>query len=217
MPTVTPPEAALAHLRAGNLRFTSGRRRHPHLDPARLREAFEQGQQPFAAVLACSDSRVPVELLFDQGCADLFVIRVAGNVADTDEIGSVEFAVCHFDTPLVLVLGHTHCGVVTAVLQDATLEGCMPALLAEVQPAVARARARHPDGDAPTLIAAAVRENVWCAIEAILHRSAPVRARVATGRARLVGAVYDIATGRVDWLGPHPGEAALLAGDAAAG
>lgn len=205
-------EWALDMLRAGNARFAAGQPKHPHLNPLHLRLAFEEGQQPCAVVLACSDSRVPVELLFDQGCADLFVVRVAGNVVDTDEIGSVEFAVFTLETPLVVVLGHTHCGVVTAVVQGTQLAGCMPALLEEVVPAVERARAAHTDADETALIAAAVRENVWCGIEHMFERSALLRAAVARDATRIVGALYDIATGHIDWMGPHPDQARWLAG-----
>lgn len=205
------PDQALEELRAGNVRFLRGEPRQPPVDVARLRELFEQGQRPIACVLGCSDSRVPVELILDQGCGDLFVIRVAGNVADTHEIGSIEFAVVNLEAPLILVLGHTGCGAVTAVVDGAELTGCLPALLEGVAPAVARARAANATADTATLIAAAVRENVWGAIEHVLRRSAAVRARVRAGSVRLVGGVYDLASGRVDWLGTHPAEGALCA------
>src|SRR5512143_4155712 len=103
------PDAALAMLQDGNARFAAGKPQHPHQDKARRVQTATKGQTPFATILSCSDARAPVELLFDQGVGDLFVVRVAGNVAGVDEIASMEYAADHLHTPLLVILGHSKC------------------------------------------------------------------------------------------------------------
>jgi carbonic anhydrase len=115
-PPPVSPEEALARLKEGNARFASGKSRHAH-ESASLRHQLVSGQHPFAIVLGCSDSRVPVELIFDQGLGDLFVIRVAGNVLTDDVIGSIEYARIHLNSQLLVILGHEGCGAVTAALE----------------------------------------------------------------------------------------------------
>ncbi len=202
------PDGSLKSLRAGNSRFASGKAKAPRRDIARVLETAK-GQQPFATVVACADSRVPVEMLFDQGIGDLFVVRVAGNVCDTDEIGSVEYAAGHLHTPLIVVLGHTSCGAVKAVCEDAKVGGSIPALVANIGPAVARARRADRAGD--DLVREAVTQNVWQSIEDLLAGSEEVRELVSGGKATVVGAVYDIANGRVQFLGEHPSQSGILA------
>ncbi len=126
-------DEALKMLKDGNARFVEGKATHPHQDAARRALTAGQGQHPVATVLSCSDSRAPVELLFDQGIGDLFVVRVAGNVAATDEIGSMEYAVDHLNTPVVVVLGHSQCGAVTAVVEGAKLPPSIGALVAPIK------------------------------------------------------------------------------------
>lgn len=206
------PEQALAELRAGNDRFATDQSLHPRIDAARVRDTYRLGQAPIAAVLGCSDSRVPVELVFDQGCGDLFVIRVAGNVCRTSQLASLEFAVTQLRTPLVLVLGHTNCGAVSAAVAGTAAAGALADLLGDIAPAVERARARTADTDEGALVDAAVRENVWSTIEHALGHSPVIAAAVGGGTVAVVGAVYHLATGRVEWLGPHPRQAEVLAG-----
>ncbi|MBN2080686.1 carbonic anhydrase [bacterium] len=208
--TTTSSDEALYRLEAGNQRFAAGITQHPNLSQSRLRETVEQGQEPFATVLACSDSRVPVELLFDQGVGDLFVIRVAGNVCGVNEIGSIEYGVEHLGTPLLLVLGHEHCGAVTAVATGVEMHGSIPRLIGNIIPAVTRAEAltgKHGEEVVPE----AVVENVWQSIGDLIGGSAAVRQRLADGRLKVVGAVYELETGTVRWLGEHPRQAQLLA------
>src|SRR5688572_3946938 len=112
-------DASLMLLKEGNARYASGKSQHPHLDAERRSSTVSQGQEPFATILACSDSRDPVELIFDRGVGDLFVVRVAGNVAGISELASVEYGVGHLNTPLLIVMGHTKCGAVTAVVKGA--------------------------------------------------------------------------------------------------
>ncbi len=208
---VTSPDEAMSLLRAGNDRYVEGRAEHPHQDAGRRARTAARGQSPFATVMACSDSRVPVELLFDRGVGDLFVIRVAGNVADTDEVGSIEYGVDHLETPVMVVLGHTRCGAVTAVVQDADVHGNIPPLVDNIIPAADKARTNFPGLDGDALIAETVRLNVWQAVEDLFRISPAVRTRVRAGALRVAGAVYDIESGRVSWMGAHPDQGRLLA------
>jgi carbonic anhydrase len=198
-------------LQAGNERFVAGQSRHPRLDAKRLLETAENGQHPFATVITCSDSRVPVEMLFDQGVGDVFVIRVAGNVCDVDEAGSIEYGVDHLGTPLFVVLGHTHCGAVTAVTTEAKLHGNIPALVDNIQPAVAKARAANPHLTAVELVPEAIKANCWQSIEDLIRTSAPTRERIKAGKLKIVAAIYNIRTGKVGWLGAHPEQDGLVA------
>ncbi len=210
-PAISAAEA-LKILQDGNGRYLEGKPRYPHQGRERRALTAGQGQHPLAAVLSCSDSRVPVELIFDQGLGDLFVVRVAGNTAATDEIGSLEYAVDHLNTPLVVVLGHSQCGAVTAVLENAKLPGSIPALLAPIKAAVARAREEHPEATGEPLLEAAIKDNVWQAMEDMLQKSPLIRSGVKAGSTRLVGAFYELDTGRVQWLGQHPDQEKLLGG-----
>ena len=201
---------SLRLLKEGNARYLEGKPRHPHQDRERRALTTGQGQHPLAAVLTCSDSRVPVEIIFDQGIGDIFVVRVAGNVAATDEVGSVEYAVDHLDTPLVVVLGHTRCDAVSAVVDDAKLPPNIAALVEPIKPAVAKAREANPEAAAGALLAAAIKANVWQAIEDIFHKSKNIAGKVKAGKARVLGALYELDTGQVQWLGPHPNQDKLV-------
>jgi carbonic anhydrase len=207
-------DEALKMLKEGNARYIAGKPLHPHQDAARRALTFGQGQHPFATVLGCADSRVPPEVIFDQGIGDLFVVRVAGNVAATDEIGSMEYAVDHYGTPVV-VLGHSHCGAVTAVVENAKLPPNIAALVAPIKPAAAKAKEENPGATKEVLISAAVKNNVFQAMEDILQKSPLIKAAVKAGKTRLVGALYELDTGKVQWLGPLPGQEKLLGGKTA--
>jgi carbonic anhydrase len=199
---------ALARLKRGNARFVNGNNRFPRIDAARRAETFRDGQHPFATVIACSDSRVPVELLFDQGMGDLFVVRVAGNVCAADETASAEFAVGYLGTPLLVVLGHRNCGMVSAVVRGTELKGTIPVIVEHIRPAVSRIKGEGLSE--AKLIDAAVRENVWQSIADLFARSPAIVERVRLGALRVVGAVYDIETGRVQWLGEHSRQRAFI-------
>jgi carbonic anhydrase len=205
------PEQALSQLKEGNERYARWSSRHPNQGPDRRKETVDKGQKPFATILSCSDSRVPVEVVFDSGIGDLFVVRVAGNVADVDEIGSMEYGVDHLGTPVLLVLGHTRCGAVTAVAQKAEVHGSIPQLVDNIIPAVARARKAHPDLAPDGLVEEAVRENTWQSIEDTLKNSEAIRKRVREGKVKVVAAIYDLENGKVTWLGSHPNEKTLVA------
>ncbi len=210
---VTSADDALRALRSGNQRFAGRHAMHPHESEARRIETADQGQHPFATVIACSDSRVPVEILFDQGIGDLFVIRVAGNVCGEDETGSIDYAVAHLDIPLVVLLGHEGCGAVTAVVDGAHEEGSLEKLLEHIGPAVEEARRSAPNATRKALISEAVRANVRHGMKDLIMHSPAVRMRLRDGRLQLVGAVYDIRGAGIDWLGPHPRQAELLKDD----
>jgi carbonic anhydrase len=203
-------DQALKELQKGNARFARGKMLQLRRDQARIEETAK-GQHPFVTVLTCSDSRLPPEIVFDQGLGDVFTVRVAGNVADVDEIGTIEYGVGHLRTPLCVVLGHTSCGAVTAVVKGAVVHGNIPALVDNIAPAVEQARHQHPEMTEDQLIPAAIEANVFQSIADLLTHSEEVRDLVIGGKLRVLGAVYDVQNGRVRWLGVHPGQAALLA------
>ena len=203
-------DEAVRILKAGNARYVEGKLQHPHQDRARRALTAAQGQHPLAAVLTCSDSRVPAEIIFDQGIGDIFVIRVAGNVAATDEIGSIEYAVDHLASPLVVVLGHSQCGAVTAVVDDTKLPPNIASLVAPIKPAVDKAREANPQAAKEVLLKAAITDNVWQALEDMLRQSPIIREKVKDNLVQVVGALYDLDSGQVQWLGPHPGQAKLV-------
>jgi len=208
-PGMTADEA-LTRLKDGNARYLEGKPQYPRQSRERRALTAGQGQHPFATVLACSDSRVPVELIFDQGLGDLFVVRVAGNVAQVDEMGSIEYAVGHLATPLVVVLGHSQCGEVTAVVENAKVSGHVAALIAAIKPAVAKAKADNSNLSGEALLNAAIQANIWQAVENLLQKSQEIRGRAKAGKVKVVGALYELDTGQVQWLGPHPAQDKLL-------
>jgi len=172
---------ALLKLISGNDRFSSGQSKHSNISAERRELVTSGGQHPFATVIACSDSRVPVEMLFDQGVGDIFVIKVAGNVCNTDEIGSIEYGVDHLDTPVMVVLGHTHCGACTAVATGADVHGCIPDLISPIRPAFEKVQEAYLHLDGKALVPALVEANVWQAIENLFQRSSSTRKRTNDG------------------------------------
>jgi len=190
---------ALALLLKGNERFVAGSPRHGHENVARRKELIAE-QHPFATVLGCSDSRVPTELLFDQGFGDLFVVRVAGNVVAADDLGSIEYAVNHLHTPLVLVLGHEGCGAVTAALEpeaDRKKEAKeIQELLALILPALKGIDAKL---SLTERVSRGVESNVRWSIQQ-LQNEPDLKEMIAGGHLRIVGGVYELETGRVRLL-----------------
>ncbi len=209
-PPKASPDQALSQLKKGNQRFASGGMTYPHLGKDRL-AAVAEGQQPWATVVSCSDSRVPVEEIFDAGLGDIFVVRVAGNVCDVDEVGSVEYGAEHLGTPVLVVLGHTACGAVTAVATDAVVHGSISPLIDNIKPAVQKAAKDNPGLSGKDLVTAAVTANVWQSIQDLLTASPIVRELVKEGKLKIQGAIYHLDDGKVEWLGAHPREAFLTA------
>lgn len=160
------------------------------------------GQNPFAIVLACSDSRVPVELVFDQGFGDLFVIRVAGNIVTPSGIGSIEYAVSQFGTRLVVVLGHSNCGAVIATLQELALEQThrspnLRAIVDRVRPAIEPVLKAHDNNDKDALTRNAVHANIAASVERLTHGSLILEQLIDDGALSIIGAEYSIETGNV--------------------
>jgi carbonic anhydrase len=189
-----PPGEALELLKAGNDRYSHDQ---PDLPKATVARRIEValGQHPFAVIVGCADSRVPPETVFDQGLGDLFVVRTAGNVVSDYDIASIEYAVKHLGSRLIVVLGHEKCGAVDAAVKQLHEEGRLPKLLARIAPAVEAAR--KLDGD---LLENSVQENVRRVV-AELKRDKPVLDRlVKEGKIEVTGAVYDLNTGRVTFL-----------------
>ena len=200
-PSAVSPADALKRLSEGNARFARGAALHPDVGVLR-RKSLVGGQHPFATILACADSRVAPELIFDQGLGDLFVIRVAGNVVDDTVLASIEYSVIHLGSPLVMVLGHERCGAVTATLEALAGKGSpedretkIGALADLIAPAV---RAVPPQ--APDKLDAAIILNAERAAAAILTGSPPLRSRVQSGALKVVSARYDLALGTISHL-----------------
>jgi carbonic anhydrase len=206
-----PADEALNILKDGNARYASGQSTHPNQSSERRAETVKGGQHPFATIVGCSDSREPLELIFDQGVGDIFVIRVAGNVAGPDELATIEYGVGHLNTPVLLVLGHTSCGAVTAAAQNAKLHGNLPFLINQIKPAVAKAKSSSPTASGDELVSKSIKANVWLTMENTFRKSAEVRELVGKGKLLVIGGIYDLHTGQVNWLGAHPDQAKLLA------
>lgn len=190
------PKDALNELREGNRSFVSGSPQHPRQDFTRLRELSREGQRPFAAVVACSDSRLPLEILFDCGFGDIFSIRTAGNTFTPAVLGAVEFAVAHLAVPLVVVMGHSDCGAVGAVIEEPSLPATMEPALATIRDA-ARQVSGAPAGDKSGAVATA---NIWLTIERLIERSAPLQERLRSGQTGIAAAMCNTATAKVHWL-----------------
>ncbi|MBM3271573.1 MAG: carbonic anhydrase [Candidatus Sericytochromatia bacterium] len=180
----------------GNKRYLSAAFIHPE-NLAERRTDLAKGQQPFAVILGCADSRVPPEFVFDQGLGDLFVVRVAGNVVDPHVLGSIEYAVEHLGSPLIVVLGHERCGAVKAAVAGGDPGGHIGSLVTAIAPAVKQARASHPP-DADALLDRAIKANVHqVAVE--MGRTSPILAAfLKAKRLAIRGARYDLDTGVVE-------------------
>ncbi len=188
-------------LEEGNARFVAGRSEHRDITLERRTQTVLDGQRPLATIIACSDSRVPPEILFDQGIGRLFVVRVAGNVCGVDQIGSIEYAVSHLATPLVIVMAHTHCGAVNAAIQGEQPPGSISAILEKIQPAVDKVRREIVCLDEAQLAEKVAEVNAWRAIDDLLQNSPIVREQVATGKVTVMAAKYDTRSGLIYWLG----------------
>jgi carbonic anhydrase len=195
---------ALNRLREGNSRFVAGISNHESMSPAR-RHALATGQEPFAIILGCSDSRVPAELVFDQGLGDLFVIRIAGNIVAPSQIGSVEFAAERFGTPLVVVLGHSRCGAVSATLEaiagsQQSASRHIHSIVERVRPSVEPLLATELRHDPDALVKQAVRANVRASANQLRHGSDMLEQLIQKNKLLIVGAEYSLETGEVDFF-----------------
>ena len=207
--SMTPAREALQRLRDGNRRFVADLRSHQTLESAARRSALIAGQEPFAAILGCSDSRVPVEIVFDQGLGDLFVIRVAGNIVAPSQIGSVEFAAEQFGTRLVVVLGHTQCGAIEATLEQLQHPALRPSrnvqsIVDRVRPALEGLLATELRDDPVALARAAVRANIRAAASHLRHGSQLIEELCCNQGLLIVGAEYSLESGVVEFFDGVP-------------
>ncbi|QMS88428.1 carbonic anhydrase [Nostoc edaphicum CCNP1411] len=184
------PDAALQKLVEGNQRFVDHHPQYPDQSALRLQEVA-QAQHPFATILSCADSRVPAEIVFDQGIGDIFDVRIAGNIATHEALGSIEYAVVLLGSPLLMVMGHERCGAVTAAVQNESLPGDISTFVKAIKPALKKVK--DQPGDA---VENAVVANVQYQIER-LKRSKLLTEQVEAGKLKIVGGRYDLDTGRV--------------------
>jgi carbonic anhydrase len=184
-------DRALQKLMEGNARYVSARAAHPNQTPARRAEVIE-GQHPFAVIVGCSDSRVPPEIIFDQGLGDLFVVRLAGHVSNDEALGSIEYAVEHLGTRLIMVLGHDGCGAVTAAVKGGGAPGRIGSVFNAIAPAVQKAKNRPGD-----LLKNAIRENVAMVVEQLQSSAPLLQALVKNGGLKITGALYNLDDGKV--------------------
>jgi carbonic anhydrase len=196
---------ALQRLQQGNERFVSGVRSIDSLVKQMQREDFVNRQAPFAIILGCSDSRVPAELVFDQGLGDLFVIRVAGNIVAPSQVGSVEFAVSQFGMPLVVVLGHSMCGAVKATLEeikrpsDQTSSNVL-SIVSRIRPSVELLLETDLHDDPEQLLKAAIRSNTLASTNSLRHGSQMLEQLILEDRLAIVAAEYSLETGVVEFI-----------------
>jgi carbonic anhydrase len=195
-PAAPSPDAVLQELQNGNARFAAGKPSHPNGSAARRKKLVE-GQNPKAVILGCADSRVPPELVFDEGLGDLFVVRVAGNVAGPVDVGSVEYAAEHLGVPVVVVLGHHSCGAVKATVDTGgKAEGNIGAIVGEIAPSVEQAKAAPGKGG---VVHDAVHLNATRVASTLTERSPVLAELVKEGKLKIVSAVYDLDSGKVEF------------------
>lgn len=211
-PSSQNPNDVLAGLLTGNKRFINSSCLYSNQDQKRRSETAQNGQKPLATILSCSDSRVPPEIIFDQGIGDLFIIRVAGNIVDRIEIGSIEYGVNHLGTPLLMVLGHTKCGAVTAAVKGDEVHGNIAGLIDKIKPVAEKTRAERKDLSEEELIRKTIKANIFKTIEDIFASSPDIRTRVREGKLKVIGALYDIESGVVSDLGVHYRQEVLIRG-----
>ena len=191
---VVSADEALKRLVDGNKRYILGKLMHPNQTRVRRGEV-EGGQHPFAIVLGCSDSRVPPEVIFDQGLGDLFVVRVAGNIADDAVLGSIEYAAEHLHVPLIMVLGHGSCGAVAATIKGGELAGHLPGIVDAIRPAVEKAKGQQ--GDA---VSNAAKANIQIVVDQLRSCKPVLAPLVRSGDLKVAAAFYDIGSGQVELL-----------------
>lgn len=193
------PDAALKLLKVGNEKFQENELMQVDLSSTK-REKLVSGQQPFAVIVACSDSRVPPEIIFNQRLGDLFVVRVAGNVIDKIELGSVEYAVKYLKTPLVVVMGHEHCGAVEAAVEanGKKQHGNLGAIIDKIGPSVKKMKSKNLKGE--KLIEEVTNENIYNSSRELKESSKVIKEELQKGNIKIVEAKYMLESGEVQWL-----------------
>ena len=193
-PQPVSPDAAIKRLVEGNQRFVDGKRLNPNQSRLRLQETAV-GQYPFAAILGCSDSRVPAEIVFDQGLGDLFVVRLAGNIAALEAIGSLEFATAVLGAQTIVVLGHARCGAVSAAIKGDPLPGRIGIFVEDIKPAVESIRKKTGNLEENAIIA-----NVQYQVARLAESSTILANLIKEGKLKIVGGHYDLAKGKITML-----------------
>ena len=205
---ISAPEA-LQRLQAGNRRFVAGGQSRDMVTSQTRRNELAMGQEPFAIILGCSDSRVPAEIVFDQGLGDLFVIRVAGNIVASSQVGSVEFAAARFGTRLVVVLGHSRCGAILATLEEMQLatgsqSRNLRSIVDRIRPSVEALLATDLRHNPAALVEHAVRANIRASANHLRHGSEVLEELIQRNQLLVVGAEYSLETGTVDFFDGVP-------------
>ena len=195
------PEDLLSNLKEGNLRFMSGKSTHPRLDAEIRLDTYNNGQKPFAGILSCSDSRVPVEMIFDQGIGDIFSVRNAGNICDDITIGSFELALTTFDIPLLIVMGHTDCGAVNLALKEETLPGHMSRIISKIQPSVKKVLETKPELEGKRLEFEVALQNAQGVVLELTQSSRILAERIDSEKLMIIPAMYYLEDGSVEWSG----------------
>ncbi|MDO1449882.1 carbonic anhydrase [Rhodocytophaga aerolata] len=188
------PDESLQRLKEGNKRFIEGKSARPRQDPATIRN-LSKGQQPFAIIMGCSDSRVPSEIIFDQGLGDLFIVRTAGQVPAQASFGSIEFADRVLGAKLIVVLGHTSCGAVAAAVNVPEVPGHIVHLINEIKPAALNTKGKPGDH-----VTNAIYENVRLQVQKLRELEPVLAQDVKAGKIKIVGAIYHLEDGRVEFL-----------------
>lgn len=196
--TETKTQDELAIIREGNERFMSNHPLHPDQTLDRLR-SLEKGQKPFAVVISCSDSRVPPELIFDQGLGDLFIIRNAGNIIGDYELGSIEYAVEHLHTPLVIVMGHSNCGAIGAYLehQHDSIPNHIQKIVNYIK---AEPEEKQVNKSSKDFYEASIKANVLHGVHVLQNSDPVIKALLKKKEVKIIGAIYDMHTGKVNFL-----------------
>ncbi len=203
-------EKAEETLKQGNTRFYTGNSTSPNQDLNRLQQTAKNGQLPFATVVSCSDSRVPIEIIFDQGIGDIFTIKVAGNIISTNEAGSIEYAVDHLHTPLLVVLGHYGCGACEAVFNGVEFYGNTKQVMDKISPAKEYVLKNYSSLNKEEKLTEIIKKNIWNSIEDLINLSPFTKDKIINRELKVVGALYDINNGQIQWLNEHPNQSTLL-------
>jgi len=200
------PDEVKEMLTKANARFAEGKAEHPRTDKDWIKFASsnDQGKYAIATVVTCADSRVPVERIFDQGVMDIFTIRNAGNFCCTD-IESIEYGIAHVQTPLLVILGHTQCGACNAGVQHhdtdpESLDSAAAVIVKRLHPVVKNVKQANSDADEQTLVNEVIEANVWNEMKELFTRSETTRNLVKEGKVKVVGAIYELESGKVRWL-----------------
>ena len=206
---IVPAQDALHRLREGNRRFASNIRGSDAFVSHTRRVELTAGQQPFAIILGCSDSRVPAEIVFDQGLGDLFVIRVAGNIVAPSQVGSIEFAAARYGSRLVVVMGHSQCGAILATIEELRMPSerqspNLRAIVDRVRPSVEGLLARASGQDMEQLVQQAVRANIRASVNHLRHGSPVLEQLIRDEGVAIVGAEYSLETGVVAFFDGQP-------------